>query len=121
MDPLNDFEKDLFSLPFTPDYWKARCNVLNLILYYINICHSNYKTYMSDDGNHMAFICELFGEIYFWLENIENGLVESSQLERSTNRYISKVLYANVPNAPAGAMLVMDLIEKGFMKEIKND
>ena len=116
MEFKNEFEKYLANIPFTPDWWERRCYVVSLFIKYSGN-ESNIKIYTSLDGNIMASFCRIFDDYYMLLETKEDGKVESSQLERIINDYISKVLYSNIENSPSGFAIIYKLIEDGILKQ----
>lgn len=55
---------------------------------------------------------ELYGTLYVWNECIENGLIESGQLDKVIDENIALVMYSNVANTPPFAPIAMRLLKE---------
>lgn len=116
MEFLNKLEEDIYNSPYTPDWWKERCDKLAIFLSHAENS-GTYRVFYSEDGNIMAILANIFEETYIWGETKEDGKVESSQFERCINKYMSKILYSNLSDAPAIGQLTLHMIEIGLLKE----
>ena len=115
MEALNKFEEELMYVPFTPDWYEERCMKAKLFESYI---------YEMDVPNSETFIHVLlvvfFDTIYLWVDQAgKDGKLHSSQLERVTNKFSSKIIYASDENALTFGPLFFQCLDNNLLKRIR--
>lgn len=113
---LNKFDEEVDNCPFSTDWDKQRRYVLSIIESYYNQCtffrYCQTKPSEEEDRIRIIFF-ELFGCLYVWSECIENGLIESGQLDKvhQYSEEIAFVMYSNIENVSPFAPLAMKLLK----------
>lgn len=114
----NKFDEIIANRPFSTDWFEERNYVVHQIMdvYYdectfFRTCQTSEND--NEDRGRIIFF-ELYGSIYVYFEWIENGLIESAQLEKikDLENKISLILYSNLENSPEGAALMLELLYK---------
>ncbi len=119
----NQFEEAVVNRPYSSEWFKERCYVVNLIDEYYDKCtyFQAFQT-ITDDANikYRVLVFELFGQLYMYVEHISDGLIESGGLERiyDIDNNIAFVIYSNVENAEPAAPLVMQLLKHKILQPI---
>lgn len=118
---MNKFEEALQHVPYSTDCYEYRCNNLEVVAHFIESEDCEWSQVWERESPNLkvhSIVFFIYGQLYVWTDFIENGLIESSQLDRPVNDYISAVLYCNVENAHAFAPLLFTMIDEGKIKRI---
>ena len=120
----NEFDKAVAERRYYSDWFKERCFIVALFMdvfydkmtYFIGL----QDTFSSSEFISRIFVFELFGNLYVYVEHIEDGKIESGQLEKvyDIDNDISFVLYSNIENAEPATPFVMKLIKSNLLKPI---
>ena len=113
----NDFENAIMNVPYSTDWFEMRCSVVQIILdeYYdrMTMFQMFQDTPTDEPNRHRSMVFEIYGELYMWNESIENGLIESGQLDKILHldsdwmNCIAVTLYSNVANAEPAAPIAL--------------
>lgn len=114
----NKFDEIIANRPFSTDWFEERNYVVHQIMdvfydecTFFRTCQTRNND--NEDRSRVIFF-ELYGSIYVYFEWIENGLIESAQLEKikDLENKISLVMYSNIENSPEGAAIMLELLNK---------
>ena len=112
----NKFDEIIANRPFSTDWFEERNYVVHQVMdvfydecTFFRSCQTTDND--KDDRGRILFF-ELYGSLYMYFEWIENGLIESGQLEKimDLENRISLILYSNLENATEGAALNLELL-----------
>lgn len=113
----NKFEEAIDNCPYSTDWFEYRSNMLSIILddfydecTFLQTCQT--KNSETEDRIRIIFF-ELYGTLYVWHECIEDGKIESGQLDKvyQYNEDIAFVMYSNIANVPPFAPIAMKLLK----------
>lgn len=113
----NKFEEAIDNCRYSTDWFKYRTRMLSIILEdFYDECtfFRTCQTKDNDEEDRIRIIFfELYGTLYVWNECIENGLIESGQLDKvyQYDEDIAFVMYSNVANVPPFAPIAMKLLK----------
>lgn len=120
----NQFEESVANRPYSSDWFKERCYVVELIMdVYYDKC-TYFKAFQTsiDESRIKCRILffKLFSQLYMYIEHIENGLIESGGLEKiyDLDNEIAFVLYSNVENTRPAVPLVMQMLKHKMLQPI---
>lgn len=108
----NEFEEAIANAPYSTDWFEMRNNIIRVInAYYDKMSlFRSFQSTASDEPNRIrSIVFEIFGEIYMYNEHLENGLIESGQLDKIVHlddaweNCVAIVLYSNKANVPPAA------------------
>lgn len=117
---MNDFENAIDNCPYSTDWFEMRNTMLSIVGSFIEKQECEwYHVYEKDLGD-LKFHCiafYIYNALYVWTDTIENGLIESSQLDKPYNDHMAQVLYCNVENSyPFAPMLFKWIDEKDIIQ-----
>lgn len=119
---MNKFEQALQNVPYSTDWYELRCNYLKVVRDFIGSDDCEWvQVWGTDNLNNVkmhSIVFFIYGLLYVWTDVVENGHIESSQLDRPMNDFIATVLYCNVENAPPFAPVLFKMIDNGEIKRI---
>lgn len=119
MKPINKFEEELYSCVFTPDWREERADKGAIFESHLFEA-SQFSVFEScnptDIPQLKVVLARIYGQLYMWIDFIENDLCEGSQLERITNSYLSTILYTNQNNDIAWGCTIFRMIENNMLK-----
>lgn len=119
---MNEFEKAIANVPYSTDWYEFRCNNLAVVGNFIGSADCKWVQVWETTETNIKFYCIVFfiyGMLYVWTDTVEDGKIESSQLERSVNDYMAKVLYCNVENAPPFSPILFKMIDNKEITRIR--
>ena len=119
----NQFEESVANRPYSSDWFKERCYVVKLINeYYDRFTYFQaFQTNVNESKiKFRVLFSELFGQLYLYVEHLEDGLIESGALEKiyDIDHDIAFVLYSNVENVKPAAPLVMQMLKLKMLHPI---
>lgn len=122
----NPFDEDIANCPASIDFGEQRNSVMNVIVkYYDDMTFFRAVQTENDDSKDRIriFFFELFNRIYVWNEVIENGLLESGQLDKVLNDDFSLalVLYSNIVNIQPFAPIAYKLLNDGMLYHVQTN
>lgn len=113
---MNAFESKIDSLPYSFDFNEMRILTFKTLLSFKEqMGYFQEFRSIGDDTFHYLIVFEVFGDYYIYSQYIENGKIETYQLEKiiDFDNAIAFVLAANVVNASPGFPFVKQALEKG--------
>lgn len=119
---MNKFEEALKDVSYSTDWWEYRCNHAKVVELFTQSNDCEWVQVWERETEHIKFRCVVFyiyKLLYVWTDTVEDGRVESSQLDRPVNDYSATVLYCNVENAPPFAPFLMKGIDNGEFKQVQ--
>lgn len=118
----NPFEEAVANRPYFSDWFKERNYVVELILgeYYERCTYFTALQTEIEQKKFRVFFFELFGQLYMYIEHLENGLIESGGLEKiyDWDNGIAFILYSNVENAKPATPLIIYMIKQDMFQPI---
>lgn len=117
---MNDFENAIDNCPYSTNWFEMRNNMLSIVGSFIEKKECEWHHVYEKELGSLKFHCiafYIYDSLYVWTDTIENGLIESSQLDKPYNDYMAKVLYCNVENSyPFAPMLFKWIDEKDIVQ-----
>jgi len=123
----NKFEKSIANVSFSTDWFEMRNNIVHVIDEYYDYMDffRKFQSTPTDDPNRFrSLIFMIYGDMYMYNEVIENGKIESGQLDKiihiedDWSQCVSVVLYSNVVNSRPCAPVALKYYKVHGMYEI---
>lgn len=122
----NPFDEAIANCPASTDWAEQRNMIMNIILsYYDDMTFFRVAQTKNNDFEDRIRIIffGLFNCLYVWHEVIENGLLESGQLDKVLNyeSNLSIVLYSNITNIKPFAPIANKLLNERMLYPVETN
>lgn len=122
----NSFDEDIASCPASLNFGEQRNMIMNVIVKYYDQM-TFFRAVQTEESDSLdrirIFFFELFNRMYVWNEVIENGLLESGQLDKVLHEdfSVALVLYSNIVNIKPFAPIAYKLLNDGMLYRVQTD
>lgn len=122
----NSFDEDIANCPTSLNFGEQRNMIMDVIVNYYDKM-TFFRVVQTTDNDSVdsirIFFFELFNCMYVWNEVIENGLLESGQLDKVLNEdfTVALVLYSNIVNIKPFAPIAYKLLNEGMLYHVQTD
>lgn len=122
----NSFDEDIANCPASINFGEQRNMIMDVIVRYYDQM-TFFRAVQTEDSDSVdrirIFFFELFNRMYVWNEVIENGLLESGQLDKVLNDdfSVALVLYSNIVNIKPFAPIAYRLVNEGMLYPVQTN
>lgn len=122
----NTFDEEIANCPASTEWAEQRNMIMDIIVKYYDKM-TFFRIVQTENNDSVDCIriifFELFNCLYVWNEVIENGLLESGQLDKVLNYdcNLAIVLYSNITNIEPFAPIAHRLLNEGRLYSVKNN